>query len=229
MTRMALNRVPDLLQGRRSELGLPLAPDPIKPAWRLLLPGVAFSALALIVPLLVQWTLQLRESYLQQEIDDLAPVEQLLTSARSTLQRTTKRTESLQRNTAQITAQMVSVRSGSAFLEQLKRTTPTAVGLRSVTVQPSEVNISGSAQAGQLSGGWEQINAFALNLESLPAVPQEGARVQQASAENNDLVSFEMTVLVDEAVKPTPEQLLELGADGLVRRYALLKKLGLPL
>ena len=47
--------------------------------------------------------------------------------------------------------------------------------------------------------------------------------------ENNDLVSFEMTVLVDEAVKPTPEQLLELGADGLVRRYALLKKLGLPL
>jgi len=66
MTRMALNRVPDLLQGRRSELGLPLAPDPIKPAWRLLLPGVAFSALALIVPLLVQWTLQLRESYLQQ-------------------------------------------------------------------------------------------------------------------------------------------------------------------
>ena len=159
----------------------------------------------------------------------MVPVEQLLTSARSTLLRTTERTEALQTNTAQITTQLVSVRSGSAFLEQLKRTTPKAVGLQSVTVQPSEINISGSAQSGQLSGGWEQINAFALNLESLPAVPQEGATVQQASAGDGDLVSFEMTVLVDEAVKPTPQQLLELGADGLVRRYALLKKLGLPL
>lgn len=229
MTRMALNRVPDLLQGRRSELGLPLAPVSIKPVWRLLLPGVTFSALAVVVPLLVQWTLQMRERHLQRNIDGLVPVEQLLTSARSTLLRTTERTEALQTNTAQITTQLVSVRSGSAFLEQLKRTTPKAVGLQSVTVQPSEINISGSAQSGQLSGGWEQINAFALNLESLPAVPQEGATVQQASAGDGDLVSFEMTVLVDEAVKPTPQQLLELGADGLVRRYALLKKLGLPL
>lgn len=229
MTRMALNRVPDLLQGRRSELGRPTAPAPIQPAWRLLLPGIAFSALAVIVPLLVQWSLQLRERQLQQQLDSLPPVEQLLTSARSTLQRTTKRTESLQRNTERITAQLVSVRSGSAFLEQLKRTTPTDVGLQSVTVQPSEVNISGSAQAGQLTGGWEQINAFALNLESLPAVREEGAKVQQASAEDGGLVSFELQLLVDEAVKPTPQQLLELGADGLVRRYALLKKLGLPL
>ena len=229
MTRMALNRVPDLLQGRRSELGRPTAPAPIQPAWRLLLPGIAFSALAVIVPLLVQWSLQLRERQLQQQLDSLPPVEQLLMSARSTLQRTTKRTESLQRNTERITAQLVSVRSGSAFLEQLKRTTPTDVGLQSVTVQPSEVNISGSAQAGQLTGGWEQINAFALNLESLPAVREEGAKVQQASAEDGGLVSFELQLLVDEAVKPTPQQLLELGADGLVRRYALLKKLGLPL
>ena len=229
MTRMALNRVPDLLQGRRIELGLPAAPVPIQPAWRLLLPGGALCALAVIVPLLMQWSLQLRERHLQRELDSLAPVEQQLTTARSTLQRLTKRTKSLQRDTAQITAQMVSVRSGSAFLEQLKRTTPTAVGLQSVTVQPSELNITGSAEAGPMSGGWEQINAFALNLESLPAVPQEGAQVQQASAEEGNLVSFKLKVLVDGAVKPTPEQLRELGADGLVRRYALLRQLGLPL
>jgi hypothetical protein len=42
-------------------------------------------------------------------------------------------------------------------------------------------------------------------------------------------VSLKWKVLVDASVKSTPEQLLELGADGLVRRYALLKKLGLPL
>ena len=229
MTRMALNRVPDLLQGRRLELGLPAAPDPIQPAWRLLLPGAVLCAMAVFVPLLIQWSLQLRERHLQRELDSLAPVEQQLTTARSTLQRLTKRTESLQRDTAQITAQMVSVRSGSAFLEQLKRATPTAVGLQSVTVQPSEVNITGSAENGQRSGGWEQINAFALNLESLPAVPQEGAQVQQASAEEGNLVSFKLKLLVDAAVKPTPEQLRELGADGLVRRFALLRQLGLPL
>ena len=229
MTRMALNRVPDLLQGRRLELGLPAAPDPIQPAWRLLLPGAVLCGMAVFVPLLMQWSLQLRERHLQRELDSLAPVEQQLTTARSTLQRLTKRTESLQRDTAQITAQMVSVRSGSAFLEQLKRATPAAVGLQSVTVQPSEVNITGSAENGQSSGGWEQINAFALNLESLPAVPQEGAQVQQASAEEGNLVSFKLKLLVDAAVKPTPEQLRELGADGLVRRFALLRQLGLPL
>ena len=229
MTRMALNGAPDLLQGRRQELGLPAAPAPIQPAWRLLLPGVVFCAMAVIVPLLMQWSLQLREGHLQRELDRLASVEQQLTMARSALLRTTKRTEALQRDTAQITTQMVSVRSGSAFMEQLKRTTPTAVGLQVVTVQPSEVNITGSAQTGQQSGGWEQINAFALNLESLPAVPQEGAQVQQATAEDGALVSFKLKVRVDEAVKPTPEQLRDLGADGLVRRYALLKQLGLPL
>ena len=148
MTRMTLNRVPDLLQGRRLELGLPAAPVPIQPAWRLLLPGAVLCAMAVFVPLLMQWSLQLRERHLQRELDSLAPVEQQLTTARSTLQRLTKRTESLQRDTAQITAQMVSVRSGSAFLEQLKRATPTAVGLQSVTVQPSEVNITGSAENG---------------------------------------------------------------------------------
>ena len=229
MTRMALNGAPDLLQGRRHELGLPAAPAAIQSAWRLLLPGAVLCATAVIVPLLMQWSLQLRERHLQRELDRLAPVEQQLTMARSSLQRITKRTESLQRDTAQITAQMVSVRSGSAFLEQLKRTTPTAVGLQVVTVQPSEVNITGSAETGPLSGGWEQINAFALNLESLPAVPQEGAQVQQASAEDGALVGFKLKVRVDEAVKPTPEQLRDLGADGLVRRYALLKELGLPL
>ena len=229
MTRMVLNEAPDLLQGRRLELGLPAAPASIQPAWRLLLPGVVLCAVAVLVPLLMQWSLQRRERDLQRELDRLASVEQQLTKARSTLQRTTKRTESLQRDTAQITAQMVSVRSGSAFLEQLKRTTPTAVGLQLVAVQPSEVNITGSAQTGPLSGGWEQINAFALNLESLPAVPLEGAKVQQASAEDGGLVSFKLKLRVDEAVKPTPEQLRDLGADGLVRRYVLLKDLGLPL
>ena len=229
MTRMVLNGAPDLLQGRRLELGHPAAPASIQPAWRLLLPGVVLCAVAVLVPLLMQLFLQRRERDLQRELDRLASVEQQLTKARSTLQRTTKRTESLQRDTAQITAQMVSVRSGSAFLEQLKRTTPTAVGLQLVAVQPSEVNITGSAQTGPLSGGWEQINAFALNLESLPAVPLEGAKVQQASAEDGGLVSFKLKLRVDEAVKPTPEQLRDLGADGLVRRYVLLKDLGLPL
>ena len=229
MTRMVLNGAPDLLKGRRLELGLPAVPSPIQPAWRLLLPGVVLCAMAAIVPLVMQWSLQQRGRHLQRELDRLASVEHQLTKARSSLQRTTKRTEALQRDTAQITAQMVSVRSGSAFLEQLKRTTPTAVGLQVVVVQPSEVNITGSAENGPLAGGWEQINAFALNLESLPAVPQEGAQVQQASAEDGALVSFKLKVRVDEAIKPSPEQLRELGADGLVRRYALLKELGLPL
>ena len=124
---------------------------------------------------------------------------------------------------------LVSGPNGSAFLEQLRRTTPAAVSLRNVTVQPASISLSGAAGVGRAGGSWDQVNAFALNLESLPAIPPEGARVQQATADGDASISFNMNVKVDPAIQTSPEQLRDLGAEGLARRYLLLKQRGLPL
>lgn len=223
------NRAPDLLQGRRLELSLPASPPPIRSAVRLLMTGAAVGAVVVAIPLAAQVLFAMREQSLHSVVVQFAPVEQEVRRDRATLATITKQTQSLQQNTAQITSQLVSVRSGSAFLEQLLRTTPSAISLQSVTVQPSEIQIRGSADAAQISGGWEQINAFALNLESLPVVPEDGAQVQKASSDDLNLIGFSLKVQLDASVKSTPDQLRDLGAEGLLRRYSLLKQRGLPL
>ena len=123
----------------------------------------------------------------------------------------------------------MSIRSGSAFLEQLKRTTPSELRLQSVTVQPTTVSFQGLAQANAGSDGLQRINAFMLNLNDLPAVPEEGARLQRANRESEQVVGFSLAVRIDPGVKPTAEQLIELGSVGMARRLMLLNELGMPL
>ena len=53
--------------------------------------------------------------------------------------------------------------------------------------------------------------------------------VQKATADETGLLQFTMKVGLDLGVAPTPEQLTDLGADGLARRYQLLKQRGMPL
>ena len=66
-------------------------------------------------------------------------------------------------------SQLVAVRSGSAFLEQLRRVTPQGVQLRSVSVDASGTTLSIKVVA-QSPEALERLNAFGLNLEDLPAV-----------------------------------------------------------
>ena len=70
----------------------------------------------------------------------------------------------LDQDTEKITTQLVSLRSGSAFLEQLRRVTPEGVkssgsGCSTCTTQHQWI-----AHPNGRAGGFEQINAFALNL-----------------------------------------------------------------
>jgi type IV pilus assembly protein PilN len=76
---------------------------------------------------------------------------------------------------------------------------------------------------------FERVNAFGLNLEDLPAVPAGGAVVQRATTDETGLLQFTVKVSLDLEVAPTAEQLTDLGADGLARRYQLLKQRGMPL
>ena len=219
----------DLLRPRRLELGLPVDPPPLRSLARLVLPsGIAGLALVVVV-LGVQISKQMREQALQAELAGLQPLEQQIKRWRSRLKSTEGRLNTLETDTARIASQLVSIRSGSAFLEQLKRTTPSELRLQSVTVQPSTVRFQGLAQANASSDGLQRINAFMLNLNDLPAVPEEGARLQRANRESEQVVGFSLDVRVDPAVTPTVEQLIELGSVGMARRLMLLNELGMPL
>jgi len=221
--------VPDLLRQRRVELGLPAAPPPLRPAWVVLGMGAGLGTVVVLIVLIVYWQLLNRERALQQTVARLTPLEQRLAKARSRLQKATTSAAKLEQDTAKITAQLVSLRSGSAFLEQLRRVTPGGVKLQSVAVQPDQLSISGLAEPSSVAGGLEQINAFALNLESLAAIPIDGAAIQKAETSNAASTAFSLRVRVDPSVKPTPQQLRDLGALGLAARFELLKQKGLPL
>lgn len=219
----------DLLRPRRIELGLPANPPPLRPLWRLLLPtGIAGFALVAVVGAL-QVSLQMREHLLEAELAGFQPLEQQITRLRSRLKSTDVQLKVLEKNTADITSQLVSIRSGSAFLEQLKRTTPLDLQIQSVTVQPSKVVVQGLAQATASGDGLQSINAFMLNLNDLPAVPEEGAQLQKANKESEQFINFILDVPVDPAVNPTPEQLIELGSVGMARRLMVLQELEMPL
>ena len=221
--------VPDLLRQRRIELGLPAASPPLRPAWVVLGMGAGIGAVVVLIVLTVYWQLLNREQELQQTLARLTPLEQRVAKARSRLQKATTSAAKLEQDTAKIAAQLVSLRSGSAFLEQLRRVTPGGVKLQSVAVQPDQLSISGLAEPSSVAGGLEQINAFALNLESLAAIPIDGAAIQKAETSNAASTAFSLRVRVDPSVKPTPQQLRDLGAVGLAARFELLKQKGLPL
>ena len=217
----------DLLQGHRLELGLPPRPKPLRSARSLLIPSAAASLLVVAALLLMQLLIQQRERFLLAEVDRLAVIEQQTTRLRALLKQATQRAETLKADTQQITAQLVSIRSGSAFLEQLKRTTPTSVSLDSVTVEPTQIRLSGQAEGQAAKGGMAQVNAFQLNLDDLPSVPVEGARLTALNAEEGKRVGFSLDVRVDPAVIASADQLMELGAVGLARRHRLLQQLEL--
>ena len=217
----------DLLRSRRVELGLPVKPPPLRSAQHLLLPSAAVGmGLVVVVGVLLGLAWR-REDTLQRQLDRWQPMELQVNRWRKRLQLTRGRVETLEADTAEIADRLVSIRSGSAFLEQLRRSTPEAVRLESVTARPAQVRLKGVAQGRGGTEGWQQINALVLNLEALPAVIEEGARLQVAKAEQERLVGFNLGVRFDSAVKPTPEQLQALGASGLARRLLLLRQLGL--
>ena len=127
------NERPDLLRDRRLELGLPPTP-PLRPARGLVLLGSGVGLVLVLVVAAFQWLTQAREQMLQAQVDRMATVEQRARRLNSKLKTVTARSNALDKDTRQIVSQLVAVRSGSAFLEQLRRVTPQGVQLRSVSV-----------------------------------------------------------------------------------------------
>ena len=219
----------DLLSQRRRALGLPATAKRLIPARPLLMLGGGIGAALAVLSVLVVALLSFQEASLQSQIEDLLPFEQRVLQARQRLQATRARTKTLQADTERIASQLVSVRSGSAFLDQLRRVTPEGLQLRSVTVQPSRLTISGWAENVPAAGAFRRINALVLNLEALPEVPDGGVTVKKVSAGDPGIMEFSLTVSIDPSIKASPEDLMDLGALGLARRYEQLQSAGIKL
>ena len=219
----------DLLRERRLELGLSPTVERLLPSRRLLLVGAGFGGVLLLFSAFALFWLRLEQSKLAQQVSKLQPVEQRVTSARQRLESMRQRTKALSADTGKLASQLVSIRSGSAFLEQLRRVTPAGLQLISVSVQPNQLMISGRAEFEPGVGGFERINALVLNLEELPAVPEEAVSVEKVNTNDDGIAEFSLRVAIDAAVQASPEQLVQLGADGLATRYQFLLEQGIDL
>ena len=216
----------DLLKERRAELGVPAEPAVIVPARDLLLKGGG-AGLALLMLCLGAWLWLMRQAdTLQSDVDLLQPVEVRIQTANQRLTSINAKTKALEDESSRISAQLVSIRSGSAFLQQLRQVTPDGVQLTNVSVLPDQVSLTGLARSSQTTGSFARINALALNLEALPAVPDQGAVVDEASTDDDGLTEFAMSVAIDPSVRASPAELRALGAEGLALRYERLRQQG---
>ena len=213
----------DLLQQRRLELGLPLEPVPVSPLFSLVLKGGIAGVVLVMLALLTLVGLQHRQQLLQDEIDALNPVEKRVGDAKARLRSMNSRRATLEQQTQSIAEQLVAVRSGSALLEQLRRVTPQGVRLVSVDANPSKLLVKGESQG---RDAFERINALDLNLEALPDMLPDSTTVVKAVADKQGRIAFTLEAKLDPVMKPTPEHLRGLGAEGLARRLELLQDQG---
>ena len=217
---------PDLLQQRRLELGLPLQQAPVPSMVSLVLKGGIGALVLVMLAVLTLLGLQHRQQVVQAEIAALNPVERRVGDAKDRLRAMTSRRSTLEQQTRSIAEQLVAVRSGSALLEQLRQVTPLGMRLVSVDANPSKLLIKGEAQG---TDAFERINALDLNIEALPDMLLDGTTVLKATLNEDGLIQFSLEAALDPSAQVSAERLRDLGAEGLVHRYELLRQKGMAL
>ena len=218
--------VPDWLRERRLELGMPPDPAVHQPLGQLLLKGAVLGSLLVLMPFALLVVMENQQRRLEAEVLALVPVEARVGNAETRLNSMAQKRSALTAQTKRIAAQLVALRSGSALLEQMRQVTPQGVRLLSVVALPSKLIIKGEAEG---SDAFERINALALNLEAQDELRVDGTSIVKATTNDNGRVDFSLESVIDSSVRSTPERLRDLGAEGLARRYELLREQGIPL
>ena len=218
--------VPDWLRERRLELGMPPDPAVHQPLGQLLLKGAVLGSLLVLMPFALLVVMENQQRRLEAEVLALVPVEARVGNAETRLNSMAQKRSALTAQTKRIAAQQVALRSGSALLEQMRQVTPQGVRLLSVAALPSKLIIKGEAEG---SDAFERINALALNLEAQDELSVDGTSIVKATTNDNGRVDFSLESVIDSSVRSTPERLRDLGAEGLARRYELLREQGIPL
>ena len=216
----------DWLRERRLELGLPQEPVVHQSLPRLLLKGGLLGLGLILAPFSLLLFLENQQGRLESDVVELAPVETRVGDAEARLNTMAKQRAALNQQTNRSASQLVALRSGSALLQQMREVTPQGVRLLSVAALPSKLIIKGEAEG---SDAFERINALALNPESQEEQLLDGTSILKATANNNGLIDFSLEAVIDSSVRATPKRLLELGSQGLARRYELLQEKGIAL
>ena len=216
---------PDLLQQRRLELGLP-EPIATEPLARLLLKGAVLGVVLLVIPIALMLFFAHQKRRFEAEVMALAPVEARVGNAEARLKTMGAKRAALQQQTQQIATQLVDLRSGSALLGQMRQVTPQGVRLLSLAALPSKLVIKGEAEG---ADAFERVNALVLNLEALEEVLLAGTTVLKATSNDDGLIQFSLEAALDPSAQVSAERLRELGAEGLARRYELLREKGMAL
>ena len=217
---------PDFLQQCRLELGLPPEAEVHQPQRRLLLKGALLGFVLLVTPIALMLFFAHQKRRFEAEVLALAPVEARVGNAEARLKTMGTKRAALQQQTQQIATQLVALRSGSALLGQMRQVTPQGVRLLSLAALPSKLVIKGEAEG---ADAFERINALALNLEALEEVLLAGTTVLKATLNEDGLIQFSLEAALDPSAQVSAERLRNLGAEGLVRRYELLRQKGMAL
>ena len=225
----------DLLREKRQELNLP---EPVVVATQgrqRLVQGVAIGAALIGLSLGMAVLVLLRALMVSAAVDRLGTVEaevQLfetqLTAARGKLQ-------GVEKANADLVKGLIAVRSGSALMRDLQLRVPVGVQLTAATEEGSGYRLKGVSRDPQ---AFVRINALQLQLKRSPLLDPNGVTLVKASrgtgetnasAAGSAPVSFELLVTFRPPISPLAEKqiLTQLGAEGLVRRLALLQQEGL--
>jgi type IV pilus assembly protein PilN len=222
----------DLLGQRRLVRGLPAESPPLVSARRLLVLGGTIGS-ALLGMVLLSWGLvALRGRMVAAEIarmsavpNQLQSLEAQLRSERTALDQQTKSNEGLARG-------LVAVSSGSALLTQLGQLTPEGMQITEATVSGETVSLKGRADD---PGAFARVNAFSLLLAYTPMFKPDGVRVIKLSREDGAKgapgsvgVGWDVAAALT-SLKPGEQLsvLRKLGADGMVKRFQDLARMGL--
>jgi len=221
-------QLPDLLRERRLELGLPDDSGPLQSAHPLLLRGASIGGLALLLSVGSIVVMGRIESQQLEQLQALSPFEQRVRSAEGRLRVGKQKLAKVRQDNLKIAEQLVAVPAGSPLLEQLSRVTPEGVQLEDVSVQNDQIKVSGKLGFGGTPGPLERINALALTLQGLPISRPNGVKVLKVTSDDGEVpsVSFSLDWSLDPKVKPSIQQLQQLGATGLLQRYRLLEQQG---
>ena len=219
----------DLLDQKRTELGLP-TPTSTRQSLRVLLAkGSVFAVLGIAMTGWGLSALLREEQMLLGTAQQLSPLAQRAEQMDDQLQSVRRQTQTMQADLVQMTQRLVAISSGSAWMEQLKRVTPASIQLSNVFVGPDQIDIQGVAvRQPSRVGPLEQINALVLNLEGLVGVPDEGVQLTDV-LRRDGAVQFNLLIKIDKTYKATVDDLLALKAVGLARRHQWLRANGLPL
>ena len=225
----------DLLHERRLEEGLTAQPAPATQPRLLLWKGAGFGALLVMIVLVVAAWFAWQQERQQVELDRLQPLEKRLKRDLAKLKQMEDRTAVMRQDNTKIAEQLVAAQASSALMEQLRLETPASIQLTEVSVEEERINIKGKARDLGLMGAGEAINALKLNLSALSMVKRDGVKVvkverdgdsQDADSKDAQFVQFSIDVSLDPKVRPSLQDLRELGASGLVKRYQLLERYG---